>query len=84
MDEFSFIKNYLSNYKPDGELLCGIGDDAAILRPQNGFDWHISTDMLVAGRHFFVDVSPEDLAYKVLAVNISDMAAMGAIPKYVL
>lgn len=84
MDEFSFIKNYLPNYKPDSELLCGIGDDAAILRPQQGFDWHISTDMLVAGRHFFSDISADDLAYKILAVNVSDMAAMGAIPKYVL
>ena len=61
-----------------------MGDDAAILRPQNGFDWHISTDMLITERHFFSDIAPDDLAYKILAVNISDMAAMGAKPKYIL
>ena len=84
MNEFDFIKNYLANYQTDHELLWGVGDDAAILRPQNGFDWHISTDMLIAERHFFSDIAPDDLAYKILAVNISDIAAMGAVPKYVL
>ena len=84
MNEFDFIRTYLSSHQTDGELLCGIGDDAAIVRPANGLDWHISTDMLIAGRHFFSDIAPDDLAYKILAVNISDMAAMGATPKYIL
>lgn len=85
MKEFDFIHHYLTNCSvSDDELINGIGDDAATLRFQSGFDWHISSDMLVCGRHFFDDVKASDLAHKVLAVNLSDMAAMGATPRYVL
>ncbi|MDO5685777.1 MAG: thiamine-phosphate kinase [Neisseria sp.] len=85
MNEFDFIRRYLTRHAaPDAELVLGVGDDAAILRPQAGYDWHISSDMLLAGRHFFADVAPQDLAHKVLAVNLSDMAAMGAQPRYAL
>ncbi|GAA6143735.1 thiamine-phosphate kinase [Hydrogenophaga sp. 5NK40-0174] len=58
----------------------GIGDDAAVLAPEPGHQMVISTDMLVEGRHFFADVSPEALGHKALAVNLSDLAAMGARP----
>lgn len=85
MNEFDFIRNYLCRQNnTDGTLIHAIGDDAAVLRPQAGLDWHISSDMLLAGRHFFADTAPADLAHKVLAVNLSDMAAMGAAPRYVL
>ncbi|MBO4575482.1 MAG: thiamine-phosphate kinase [Neisseriaceae bacterium] len=84
MNEFDFIRHYLSSNQTDNELLCGVGDDAAIVRFSPDFDYHISTDMLIADRHFFRDIAPDDLAYKILAVNISDMAAMGAKPKYIL
>lgn len=85
MKEFDFIRHYLQSRKlTDANIILGIGDDAAILRPQSGFDWHISTDMMVSGCHFFPDVAPQDLAHKLLAVNLSDMAAMGATPKYAL
>ncbi|MBR3424774.1 MAG: thiamine-phosphate kinase, partial [Neisseriaceae bacterium] len=84
MNEFDFIRHYLSSNNTDDELLHGIGDDAAIVRFSPDCDYHISTDMLIAGRHFFSDIAPDDLAYRILAVNISDMAAMGAIPKYIL
>ena len=83
MTEFDFIRQYLQRQKSEG-LILGIGDDAAIIRPSNGFDLCFSADMLVKGRHFFEDVSPEDLAWKMLAVNLSDMAAMGAKPRWVL
>ena len=85
LGEFDFIRHYLTAEQPaDSELLLGIGDDAAIVRPRPGHDLCFSSDMLLAGRHFFPDVSPADLAHKILAVNISDMAAMGAQPRWVM
>ena len=81
MKEFDFIHHYLLSNNTDCEILHGIGDDAAIVRFSADFDYHISTDMLIAGRHFFSDIAPDDLAYKIWAVNISAMAAMGAKPK---
>lgn len=83
MKEFDFIKRYLQT-GTDKDVVLGIGDDAAIVRPREGFDLCFSSDMLLKDKHFFADVKPEDLAWKVLAVNISDMAAMGAIPRWVL
>jgi thiamine-monophosphate kinase len=64
--------------------VLGIGDDAALLQPTAGNQLVASVDMLVAGRHFFADVDPEALGYKTLAVNLSDMAAMGATPRWAL
>ena len=85
LGEFDFIRRYLATEQPaDPELLLGIGDDAAIVRPRPGHDLCFSSDMLLAGRHFFPDVAPADLAHKILAVNISDMAAMGARPRWVM
>ena len=84
MTEFDFIRRYLQRQQPDRDVVLGIGDDAAIVRPRAGTDWCFSSDMLLAGRHFFADVAPADLAHKVLAVNLSDMAAMGAAPRWVL
>ena len=83
MTEFDFIRQFLQKQQAEG-LVLGIGDDAAIIRPSIGFDLCFSSDMLIKDKHFFSDVSPEDLAWKMLAVNISDMAAMGAVPKWVL
>src|SRR6202171_5665167 len=65
-------------------VLVGIGDDAALLAPTRGSQLAVSVDMLVAGRHFFADVDPEALGHKTLAVNLSDMAAMGATPRWAL
>jgi thiamine-monophosphate kinase len=58
----------------------GIGDDCALLPGRGGFDYAVSTDMLVSGRHFLPDVAPAKLGHKSLAVNLSDLAAMGATP----
>ena len=63
------------------QTALGIGDDCALLAPIPGKQWAISTDMLVAGRHFFADVDPNALGHKALAVNLSDLAAMGAQPR---
>lgn len=84
MTEFDFIRRYLSVQQHDADVVLGIGDDAAIIRPRAGFDLCFSSDMLLAGRHFFADAAPADMAHKVLAVNISDMAAMGAQPRWAL
>lgn len=61
-------------------LVLGIGDDCALLAPEPGQQLAISSDMLVEGRHFFADVDPATLGHKALAVNLSDLAAMGATP----
>ncbi|WP_437556888.1 thiamine-phosphate kinase [Acidithiobacillus sulfuriphilus] len=60
-----------------GDVGLGMGDDAALLDP-GGRKLAVSMDTLVAGRHFFADVDPADLGWKALAVNLSDLAAMGA------
>lgn len=80
MNEFELIRRHFTQAAPDAVL--GVGDDAAIVRPSPGHDLHVSVDMLVAGRHFFPDVDPEALGHKTLAVNLSDMAAMGATPRW--
>lgn len=84
MNEFDFIRRYLNRAAPDQNVLLGIGDDAALIRPNAGETLCISSDMLLAGRHFFADDRAEDIAHKVLAVNLSDMAAMGGTPRWVL
>ena len=58
----------------------GIGDDCALLHGQGIAQLAVSTDLFVEGRHFFKDCDPYDVAYKALAVNLSDLAAMGATP----
>jgi thiamine-monophosphate kinase len=80
--EFDLINRYFRRATP-GALL-GVGDDGAIVQPKPGNELVISTDMLVAGTHFFPDTDPQDLGWKVLAVNLSDLAAMGALPRWVL
>jgi thiamine-monophosphate kinase len=62
--------------------LLGVGDDCALLRPDAGFDLAVTTDMLVEGRHFLPDAEARALGHKALAVNLSDLAAMGATPRW--
>jgi thiamine-monophosphate kinase len=78
--EFELIARYFT-YPAPGAVL-GVGDDAALVRAGRGMDIAISTDMLVCGRHFFPDADPARLGHKSLAVNLSDMAAMGAAPRW--
>ena len=80
--EFDLIDRYFKRNAKSAVL--GIGDDAAIVEPSPGMQILMSTDMLVAGTHFFADAEPEALGWKTLAVNISDLAAMGAIPRWAL
>ena len=79
--EFDLIQQYFTRPTPQADL--GVGDDAALVRVAAGHQLAISSDMSVAGTHFFPDAVPEDIGWKSLAVNVSDMAAMGAMPKWV-
>jgi thiamine-monophosphate kinase len=78
--EFNLIAKYFTRATPHADL--GVGDDAALIRISAGYQLAVSTDMSVAGTHFFVDAAPYDVGWKSLAVNVSDMAAMGATPKW--
>jgi len=64
--------------------LLGVGDDCALVRPNAGLDLALTTDMLVEGRHFAAGAAPRALGHKALAVNLSDLAAMGAAPRWAL
>jgi thiamine-monophosphate kinase len=81
LSEFDLIKRYFAQHSTsDPRIALGIGDDCALLNPSPGMQLAISTDMLVSGRHFFADADPVMLGHKCLAVNLSDLAAMGATP----
>lgn len=80
--EFDLIARYFNRPAPGAVL--GVGDDAALIRPAAGMELAVSADMLVAGRHFLPDADPFWLGHKSLAVNLSDLAAMGATPKWAL
>jgi len=75
--EFDLIRRHFTRAAPAGML--GVGDDCALLAP-SAEATAVSTDLLVEGRHFFPDVDPRALGHKSLAVNLSDLAAMGAKP----
>jgi thiamine-monophosphate kinase len=78
--EFELIQRYFS--RPARHALLAGGDDAALLRPEAGAELAVSTDMLLEGRHFAKGADPRLLGHKALAVNLSDMAAMGATPRW--
>ncbi|HSA68352.1 MAG TPA: thiamine-phosphate kinase [Burkholderiales bacterium] len=80
MNEFELIKRYFD--RPPRRALLGVGDDCALARPDPGLDLALTTDMLVEGRHFLPDAEPRALGHKALAANLSDLAAMGATPRW--
>lgn len=75
-----FFKTGADAMSPKSEIGLGIGDDCALIYSSSNEEIAITTDMLVEGRHFFVGADPELLGRKALAVNLSDLAAMGATP----
>lgn len=82
MDEFALIRQYFdwpAARTADG-VVAAVGDDAALLAPYPHHELVVTTDTLVSGRHFPADTAPADIAHKALAVNASDLAAMGATP----
>lgn len=82
VSEFDLIARYFD--RPARSAVLGVGDDAALIRPAAGMELAVSADMLVAGRHFLADADPAQLGHKALAVNLSDLAAMGATPRWAL
>lgn len=85
LSEFELIKKYFQNLTDeDPSVQCGIGDDAAIIQVPQDMEVILSIDTLLQDTHFPSGTNPASIAYKALAVNLSDMAAMGALPKWVL
>ena len=83
--EFSLIEEFFKNIGNTGRLAgLGIGDDAAVVNVPDGQQMVMSVDTLIAGVHFPEATSAGDIAYKALAVNLSDLAAMGATPAWFL
>ncbi len=80
--EFELIRRFFS--RPTPQAVLGPGDDCALLAPSAGMQLAVTTDMLVAGTHFLPDTEPGQLGWKTLAVNLSDLAAMGARPRWAL
>lgn len=85
MGEFDLISRYFSRHKrlQRSDILQSVGDDCAVLAVPNGQRLAVSTDTLVLGTHFLPTISAADLAYKSVAVNLSDLAAMGATPAWI-
>ncbi len=85
LGEFELIGRYFTRAGAGrADVVLGVGDDAAILRPAAGLDLVAATDTLVAGTHFEPDTAPAAIGHKALAVNLSDVAAMGAEPRWAL
>jgi thiamine-monophosphate kinase len=78
MDEFEIIRRYFVPDSSSKDVVIGIGDDGAVLRPDANRDLVTVIDTLVAGVHFPQKMRPQDIAYRAVAVNVSDIAAMGA------
>lgn len=83
MDEFELIRRFFS-VEPGPGVVLGPGDDAALLEPTPGRQLVVTTDTLVENRHFPEDLPPADIGWRSLAVNLSDLAAMGASPRWCL
>jgi thiamine-monophosphate kinase len=84
-NEFDLIQRFFNQeIKHRKDVILGIGDDAALLQVPLDQQLVVTTDTLVSGRHFPENTSPADIGYKALAVNLSDLAAMGAEPAWVL
>ena len=81
--EFDLIERIKTRAATRPDVILGIGDDAALLQVPGGHELVLSTDTLIAGVHFPADTAAQDIGWKALAVNLSDLAAMGAQPAWV-
>jgi len=84
LGEFELIRRFFSQAGPQrADVSLGVGDDAALVRVPPGAELVVATDTIVAGVHFPRQSTPQDIGYRALAVNLSDIAAMGATPAWV-
>jgi thiamine-monophosphate kinase len=83
MHEFEIIQNFFKQGIKRPDVILGIGDDAALIESPINQELVITTDTLVSGVHFPHDTLAENIGYKALAVNLSDLAAMGAEPRWI-
>ncbi len=82
MDEFQLIQRYFVRANEADGVITGIGDDGAVIRPDANLDLVTVVDTLVESVHFPTDLDAADIAYRAVAVNLSDIAAMGARPRW--
>lgn len=81
--EFELIRSFRSKTRAGASVLLGIGDDTAVLRAPKGKDILFTTDMLIEGKHFRLsEATAREIGRKALAVNVSDIAAMGGVPTH--
>lgn len=83
MGEFELIERFFTSSVKRPDVQLGIGDDAAVINLPENQQLVVTSDTLVEGIHFFADIPPSALGHKALAVNLSDLAAMGAEPRWV-
>lgn len=85
LSEFQIIEQYFTRLAPArDDVILAIGDDAAVLRPAPDMELALTLDTMVAGVHFHHQAAAADIGYKLMAVNLSDLAAMGARPCWAL
>ncbi|OGT31947.1 MAG: thiamine-phosphate kinase [Gammaproteobacteria bacterium RIFCSPHIGHO2_12_FULL_35_23] len=84
LNEFAIIETYFNRQPKRVEVIQSVGDDCALIKPPVNALLAISTDTLIEGTHFYSTIAAADLGYKALAVNLSDLAAMGAEPAFIL
>lgn len=82
LGEFDLIDRYFRREARSDSVVHGVGDDGAVLRPSAGLELVAAVDSLVDGVHFPSNTDPNDVGWRVAAVNLSDMAAMGAVPRW--
>ncbi|MCG5500464.1 thiamine-phosphate kinase [Ectothiorhodospira lacustris] len=83
MKEFDLIRRYFTQAPRHTDVVLGVGDDAALLRVPPGHELAVSVDTLIRGVHFPPQTPPAAVGHKALAVNLSDLAAMGATPRWI-
>lgn len=82
LDEFELIRRFFDRPSVDDSVKLSVGDDGAVLRPADGRELVMVVDTLVENTHFTADLEARDIGYRAVAVNLSDMAAMGARPRW--
>src|SRR5690606_26265723 len=82
VDEFDIIRRFFLRKETHGGVIVGVGDDGAVVEPEPGHHLVVVVDTIIAGVHYPVDLAAADVGYRSLAVNLSDVAAMGGRPRW--